>query len=338
MSSTTKLGGTASDVSVGKIAHGLMGMTWTQNPVEDEVAFEAIKTSIDSVPAGSKMVLNSGEFYGNPPNATANLELVSRFFEKYPEYADRAFLSVKGGINMETISPDSSEEGLRRSVGNILSKLRGKKHLDMFECARVDSTRPIEEAIGVFAKLIKEGKFDHIGMSECSAATLRRAHAVHPVTAAEIEISLFSYEEETKKVIATAKELGITVFGYSPIGRGMLAGTMTKKEDLKGFATHIPRFQGELFDHNVKLAIAVKKLAEKKGVTPAQMAIAWVASLGSNIIPLPGSSSAKRTLENISVASIQLTSEELKELNEIVDSFEVKGGRYPDAHSGQLWG
>jgi len=315
-----------------------MSMTWTQNPVSDEVAFEAIKASIDSLPAGSKMVLNSGEFYGNEPNVTTNLELISRFFEKYPNYADRAFLSVKGGVDLVKRGLDSSEEGLRRSVGNIIAKLRGKKHLDLFECARVDHNHPIEETTAILSKLIKEGKFDYIGMSECSAATLRRAHAVHPIAAAEIEISLFSYEEETKKVIAAGKELGITVFGYSPIGRGMLTGEVLKKEDLRGFATQLPRFQGDLFEHNIKLVHAVKAIAEKKGVTPAQLAIAWVATLGPHVIPLPGSSTAKRTIENQAVNSITLSADELKEINGILDNFEVKGERYPEGHTSHLWG
>jgi len=314
-----------------------MTMTWTKNPVSDEVAFEAIKASIDSLPAGTKRVLNSGEFYGFEPRE-ANLELISRFFEKHPEYADRAFLSVKGGINFEKLGPDSSEEGLRKSVDIILSKLRGKKRLDLFECARVDPTRPIEEAIGVLAKLVKEGKFDYIGMSECSAATLRRAHAVHPITAAEIEISLFSYEDETKKVIEAGKELGITVFGYSPIGRGVLSGNVSKKEDLQGFAATTPKFQGELFEHNMKLVEILKEFAAKKGVTPAQLAIAWVGTLGSHVIPLPGSSNEKRTVENMSSASITFTESELKELNGIVNDFEVKGGRYPEGHTALLWG
>jgi len=314
-----------------------MTMTWTQNPVSDEVAFEAIKASIDSLPTGTKRVLNSGEFYGLAPKE-ANLELISRFFEKYPEYADRAFLSVKGGIDLEKFAPDSSEEGLRKSVDNILSKLRGKKRLDLFECARVDPTRPIEETIGVLAKLIKEGKFDYVGMSECSAATLRRAHAVHPITAAEIEISLFSYEDETKKVIEAGKELGITIFGYSPIGRGVLSGNVSKKEDVQGFAATIPKYQGELFEHNIKLAEVVKEFAAKKGVTPAQLAIAWVGTLGSHVIALPGSSNEKRTVENMSSASVTFTDAELKELNGIVNDFEVKGGRYPAGHEALLWG
>jgi len=334
---TTHLSGNASGISVGKVAHGLMTMTWTQNVVPDEVAFEAIKASIDALPAGSKRVLNSGEFYGINPKE-ANLELISRFFEKYPEYADRAFLSVKGGIDFEKFAPDASEEGLRRSVDNIISKLRGKKHLDLFECARVDPKHPIEETIGNLAKLVKEGKFDHIGMSECSAATLRRAHAVHPITAAEIEISLFSYEEETKKVIEAGKELGITVFGYSPIGRGILSGAVSSKEDLKGFATQVPKFQGELFEHNMKLVNVLKKFAEKKDVTLAQLAIAWVGTLGDHVIPLPGSSNEKRTKENMSSSSITFTESELKELNKIVDEFEVKGGRYPEGHTALLWG
>ncbi|KZT11235.1 Aldo/keto reductase [Laetiporus sulphureus 93-53] len=189
---TAMLGGTASNVKVAKVAHGLMRMTWSGTGLlPDEQCFEAIKAGVDALPPDVKMFLNSGEFYG-PGESTANLELVSRFFEKYPD-----------------------PEDLRRSVDNINAALRGKKRMDLFQCARVDKNVPIENTIKTLVGLIEEGKFDHISMSECSAQSLRWAHAVHPISVVEIEISPWSYEEETKKVIATTKQLGIAVAGYS---------------------------------------------------------------------------------------------------------------------------
>lgn len=161
---------------------------------------------------------------------------------------------------------------------------------------------------------------------------------VHPITAAEIEISLFAYEEETKKVIATGKELGITIFGYSPVGRGMLTGNFNNPEDINIIMKFTPRFRGDLFEHNIKLVHAVKKVAEKKGVTLPQLAIAWVGNLGPHVVPLPGSSNTKRTLENLAAGSIVFSGDELKEINEIIENFEVKGGRYPEEHSHLLWG
>lgn len=172
-----------------------LSYSWKPTPVADEDAFEAIKAGIDTLPAGVKMILNSGtpiyrihvhdhlqifhsgEFYGTNPR-TANLELLARFFDKYPTYTDKVFLSVKGGTGPADIDPDSSPENIRRSVDTVLKALRGTKKIDLFECARVDSRVAIEDNIATLANLVKEGKFDHIGMSECAAATLRRGNAV----------------------------------------------------------------------------------------------------------------------------------------------------------------
>jgi len=334
---TTKLGPPASHISVGKVAHGLMLMTWVPNPVPDEQCFEAIRASLGSVPVDAKMILNSGEMYGNDPR-TANLELVSRFFAKYPDLVDRAFLSVKGGLEATRLEPNSSEANLRRSVDTCLEKLAGKKRLDLFQCARVDKRVSIESTIGILSQLVKEGKFDYIGMSECSADTLRRAHAVHPITMVEIEISPWSYEDETKKVIATAGELGIVVLGYSPLGRGFLTGAIKSREDATGLRQHMPRFQDEAMKHNFALVESLGAIAEKKGISTAQLCIAWVAALGPHVIPLPGSSHSKRTLENIAGGHVTLTSADLEAINKILANHEVQGERYGTAGASHLWG
>ncbi|KAI9065149.1 aldo/keto reductase [Trametes sanguinea] len=312
---TAKLGGTASDVVVGKVAHGLMMMTWRDPsvPLPDEEAFEAIKAGVDAMPPGVKMFLNSGEFYG--PNAsTANLELLARFYEKYPEYADRTFLSVKGGTKENALVPDASPENLRRSVDKINAVLRGTKRVDLFECARVAKNVPIEDAIKTLVQLKNEGKFDHIGMSECSAATLRKANAVHPIAAVEIEVSVWSYEEEAQK------------------GRGFLTGAIKNPNDLPpgDMRRHFSRFSEENFKHNMAIVEGMKAVAARKNITPAQLCIAWVASRGPHVIPLPGSSSKKRNLENIAGGSIELTQEDLTEIDEILAKNPVKGGRYSD--------
>jgi pyridoxine 4-dehydrogenase len=337
---TTSLGGTASNITVGKVAHGLMMMTWTPTPVPDEQCFEAIKAGVDALPPGTKMFLNAGEFYGHNL-ATTNLEMIARFFEKYPDYVDKTFLSVKGGVKIGTVPvPDSSPANLRRSVELINEKLRGTKRLDLFESARVDPNVPLEESIKALVELKNEGKLDHIGMSECSADSLRRGHAVHPITAVEIEVSPWEYGEEARKVIATAEELGIAVIAYSPLGRGFLTGQIKRPEDIPegDFRRSLPRFQEDNFKHNFAIVDALTAIAGSKNVTSAQLSIAWVASLGKHVIPLPGSSHVKRTRENCAGGDIELSTEDIVEINSVISAAEVRGGRYSQGHEKYLWG
>ncbi|GBE89488.1 Pyridoxal reductase [Sparassis crispa] len=334
------LGGTASDVTIWRIGHGLMMMTWGRPDIVcDDDAFDAIKSGIDALPPGMKMMLNSGEFYG-PQLSIANVELLARFFEKYPEYADRTFLSVKGGFRYRSLEVDSSPDNLKRSIDAINAALRGTKRLDLFQSARVDSNIPIEEVVRTLAGYVKDGLFDHIGLSECSAETLRRAHTVHPIAVVEIEISPWTYEEETKKVIATAQELGVTIAAYSPLGRGFLTGIIKSPSDLADgdMRQSMTRYNDENFAHNFMLVDALKVIANKKGVTPAQLCIAWVCSLGTHIAPIPGSSNKKRTLENLAAGDVGLTTDEKASIDAVIAGHEVKGDRYfgdPNAH---IWG
>jgi len=325
--STTTIRIGSDEIKVAKVAHGLMMMTWKPEPTPDEECFDAIKASLNTVPAGYKMIINSGEFYGMNPR-TANLELIARFFEKYPTYAEKAFLSVKGGTKAETLEPDASPANLKRSVDTVLDKLRGTKKLDLFECARVDRSVPIEDTIKTLAGFIKEGKFDYIGTSETSAATLKRANAIHPIAIAEVEISPWAYDEKTRDLVATATELGIAVCAYSPLGRGFLTGKFKKLEDLheKDFRRHLTKFKEANFQHNMVVVDGLKEIADKKGITTAQLCIAWVCSLGPNIIPLQGSSNKNRTLENIAGGNVQLSADEKSAVEKLMDL--VKGDRY----------
>ncbi|TFY81768.1 hypothetical protein EWM64_g2242, partial [Hericium alpestre] len=291
---TAKFGGTASDVVVAKVGHGLMMMTWKPTPVPDEQCFEAIKAgldSLDSLPAGTKMLINSAEFYGMS-SPTLNLELVAKFFEKHPGYVDKAFLSVKGGLT-EKLSPDASPEGLRSSVDNINEKLRGKKRMDLFEPARVDPNYSIEHTMTELSKLISEGKFDHIGLSEVSAQTIARANKVFPVADVEIEVSPWSYTQETK--------------------------------DEGDFRRKYTRFQADVMKHNFITVNALKAIADKKNITPAQLCIAWVGHLGDHVIPLPGSSRKDRTLENFAGGEVDLSEEDLDEIAKVLETHPIKG-------------
>ncbi|KAH0832367.1 NADP-dependent oxidoreductase domain-containing protein [Lanmaoa asiatica] len=312
-------------------------MTWTPDPVPDEQCFEAIKAGVDALPPGAKMFLNGGEFYGHNLSTT-NLEMIARFFDKYPEYVDKTFLSIKvSAIGI------SSPENLARSVNLVNEKLRGTKRLDLFQCARVDLDVPVEVSIAALAKLKNEGKLDHIGMSECSAETLRRGHKVHPISVVEIEVSPFSYEQQTRDVIATAKELGVAIaaYSYAPLLRfvlHLLTMALQLMHRLEGdMRRWMPRFQEDNLRHNFAIVDTLTELARKKNITPAQLSIAWVSSLGPHVMPLPGSSHAKRTLENSAGGDVVFTETELQEINQVVENADVKGARYPEHHAKYLW-
>eukprot|EP01117_Protostelium_nocturnum_P008978 TRINITY_DN3224_c0_g1_i1.p1 TRINITY_DN3224_c0_g1~~TRINITY_DN3224_c0_g1_i1.p1 ORF type:complete len:333 (+),score=113.89 TRINITY_DN3224_c0_g1_i1:93-1091(+) len=321
--------------SVGAIGLGLMGLTWRPTSTPDDQAFALIKNAVDN---GCNF-LNAGEFYNRPDDPLANLTLLKRFFDKYPDYAPKVVLSVKGGINKD-FSPDASREGVRRSVETIQKALGTVKKLDMFECARVDKKVPIEDTASYVGELVKEGAIKYFGLSEVSAETIRRAHKVFPVAAVEVEYSLFSTDIETNGVLDACKELGITLVAYSPVARGLLTGEIKSPADIPegDIRRHLDRFQPANFDANLKLVDLVKKQAEAKGVTVAQLAIAWVANQWEGIVPIPGSTSTERMLENQGSSKITFTEQEALELRKLVDSFEVKGGRYNDHMKGSLEG
>ncbi|KAE9397422.1 aldo/keto reductase [Gymnopus androsaceus JB14] len=341
VSQSIKLGGTASDISVGprccSFSYGVVA-----SPVSDEQAFEAIKAGVDALPAGTKMFLNSGEFYDSK-RGTGNLQLLSRFYNKYPEYTDKTFLSVKGAIKLDggKVAPDCSMENLRRSVDNIQKELGPIKKLDLFQPARIDRNVPVETLMNNLVALLKEGKFSHIGLSECNANTLRKAHSIYPITAAEIEVSAWAYEKEQKDVIAAATELNISVLAYSPLGRGVLTGTIKSLADLPegDHRARLDCFKEENFQANLAIVNGLQAIADKKGITTGQLAIAWVASLGPTMIPLPGSSKASRTLENLQGGDVELTAEELKGIADVLAAHPVAGERYFGAAVDMyLWG
>jgi pyridoxine 4-dehydrogenase len=269
-------------------------MTWTPTPVSDEDGFAAIKGGIDALPPGAKMFLNSSEFYGQGLT-TANLDLLARFFKKYPGYADRTFLSVKGGSIPGKLVSDGSRKNLRRSVDVILKALDGTKRLDLYEPARLDWNYDIEHYGEVLNEMVKEGKFDYIGLSAVGAETVRRAHKVMPVAAVEIEVNLQVYGRETKDVIASCKERGISVIAYSPLGRGL-------------------PFDRSRNHSGQDPSDTLSTIANRKGITLAQLSIAWVGSLGDHVIPIPGSSNVKRTLENLRAGDVELSTEDLAEI------------------------
>ncbi|KAF8311590.1 aldo/keto reductase [Clavulina sp. PMI_390] len=327
-----------SGVQVAGIAHGLMMMTMKNPPLEDEDCFNAMKASLDLVSPPNKVIFNSAEFYGLK-NPSDGLTLLQRFFDKYPEYADRALLCVKGGINMAKHGPDSSPEFIRTSVGNIQKLLGSNKKLDHFECGRMDGKHPIEEVIGTLKELVDEGQIKYIGVSEVSGATLRRAVKVAPIASLEIEVSPWAYDDAVKEAIAAAGELGVVVLAYSPLGRGFLAGNMSPETVAKDDRRRIfPRFADDMMVKNKKIVDAISALAKKKGITNAELCIAWVRSLGPHVIPMPGSNTATRVKENFSAVEITFTPEEKKEIDEVVAMAQstVSGDRYAEVYKPYL--
>jgi len=294
-----------------------------------------------------KLIRTQGIFYGTPQHNS--LHLIKRYFEQYPEDASKVVLSIKGAFTMQT-GPNGSPEGVRASVEEACAVLGGVKKIDVFEMARVDPQFPIETSVKALAELVKEDKIGGIGLSEVSANTIRKAHAVHPVSAVEVELSMFTPDPLTNGIVDTCHErtchtyipcpgratdrivlVGIPVVAYSPIGRGFLSGEFRKLDDMpeNDFRRiHMPRFQADAFDQNVKLVEAVEKVAKRKGFTTAQVAIAWVVRQGA--IPIPGSSKMERVVQNSK--AVELSDEDMTEIQKILETMPVAGARYGPAH------
>lgn len=312
---------------VGDIGYGLMGLTWRPSPPSQDQSFAAMRTAL-SLGANN---WNGGELYG-PPERNS-LHLLNEYFTQYPEDAEKVVLSIKGGVVPGQMKPDGSKEGVRRSIDECLKVLDGKKFLDLFECARVDPATPIEDTVGYIAEYVKAGKIGGIGLSEVSAASIRKAHKIHPIAAVEAELSLWSTDILENGVASTCAELGIPIIAYSPLGRGFLTGRYQKYSDIeKDSKLHLfDRFKPEVFDENVKLLHAVEDIAKAKKATPAQIALGWVlAQSGAQgmptIIPIPGATTSARIEENMK--PVKLSPDDMSALNEILKKFAPLGGRY----------
>lgn len=220
-------------------------------------------------------------------------------------------------------------EYVRAACDASLQRL-GVDHIDLYYQHRVDKTVPIEETVGAMAELVQAGKVKHLGLSEASADTVRRAHAVHPITALQTEYSLWEREPETK-IFPVLAELGIGFVPYSPLGRGFLTGQLRSEEDFSAddFRRHSPRFQGENFTRNLELVDRVTELATEKGCTPAQLALAWLLAQGEHIVPIPGTKKRERLRENLGAVDVELSADDLARLDELAPAGVAAGARYP---------
>ncbi|RIA88456.1 aldo/keto reductase [Glomus cerebriforme] len=242
------------------------------------------------------------------------------------------FICTKFGVIRDSnfnFSVCGTPEYVHQACENSLKRL-GIDYIDLYYQHRMDPNTPIEDTVGALAELVKEGKIKHIGLSECSANTLRRAHKVHPIAALQIEYSPWSLDIETNGIMETCRELGITIVAYSPLGRGFLTGKYKSIDDFEPNdirRTH-PRFQGENFAKNLELVNKFSEYANKKGVTSSQLCLAWVLAQGDNIVTIPGTKKIKYLEENLEAAKIQLSSNELSEIRQILNSIEIIGDRY----------
>jgi aryl-alcohol dehydrogenase-like predicted oxidoreductase len=221
-------------------------------------------------------------------------------------------------------------EYVRQACDASLQRL-GVDHIDLYYQHRVDKTVPIEETVGAMAELVEQGKVRHLGLSEAAPATIRRAHAVHPITALQTEYSLWSREPEAE-ILPTVRELGIGFVPYSPLGRGFLSGRFRTPEDFPqdDFRRNHPRFQGENFERNLGLVERVRTIAEEKGVTPGQLALAWVLHQGQDLVPIPGTKRVRYLEENVAAADVALSEEDLRRLDEAAPVGATAGDRYAD--------
>jgi aryl-alcohol dehydrogenase-like predicted oxidoreductase len=317
-----KLGGEGLVVSA--LGLGCMGMSEFYGPSSEAESITTIHRALD---LGVRF-LDTADMYG----PFKNEELVGRAIKGRREEVvlatkfgsmrgtDGAFLGISG-------TPDY----VRKACDASLARLQ-VDHIDLYYQHRVDRTVPIEDTIGAMAELVQQGKVRYLGMSEASPATLRRAVAVHPISALQTEYSLWSREPEDE-IVPACRELNVGFVAYSPLGRGFLTGQFKSIDDLdpKDFRRLSPRFQGDNFQKNLDLVRHIEELARTKGCTPAQLALAWLLTKGQDIVPIPGTRSITRLEENIGALNVKLSADDLRRIDEIAPQDVAAGLRYPES-------
>ncbi|ANK74534.1 aldo/keto reductase [Ensifer adhaerens] len=322
---TRKLG---SELTVSTIGLGCMGMSFAYGAADEAESIRTLQRAVDL----GVTFFDTAEVYG----PFENEKLVGKALGPV---RDKVVIATKFGFRIETGVP--SVQAIRgvdgrpehaKAVAEASLKRLGTDVIDLYYQHRVDPDVPIEDTVGAMAELVREGKVRALGLSEASAATIRRAHKVHPIAAVQSEYSLWTRDPE-EDVLATCRELGIGFVPYSPLGRGMLTGAIRKAEDLEAddFRRSLPRFQAENFDANVRLVETLQALAEEKGVTAAQLALAWVINQGDFIVPIPGARKLDHLEQNAAAAEIRLTVEETTRLSDALSPTLVAGKRYTDA-------
>ena len=320
---TRKLGRSGPEVSA--IGLGCMGMSAFYGDTLDAAGgAEVIHRALDL----GLNFFDTAEMYGPHTNE----ELVGAALKGR---RDEAFIATKFGIgynaDRSALMVDGSPANVRRAIEGSLKRLQ-VDHVDLYYLHRVDPDTPIEETVGAMAELVKEGKVRFLGLSEAKPETLRRGHATHPITALQTEYSLWSREPEDE-LLETCEALGIGFVPYSPLGRGFLSGEIKSLDDLAAddFRRSNPRFMGENFQKNLDLVAAVQGIAADKGVTAAQLALAWVLAQGEHLVPIPGTRRVRTLEENIAAVDLTLTPEDLARIEAVFPKGAASGHRYAEA-------
>jgi aryl-alcohol dehydrogenase-like predicted oxidoreductase len=315
------------DLEVSAIGLGCMGMSAFYGSTDEAEGVETIRRALE-LGVG---FIDTAQLYGPLTNESLVGRAVAGRRDEYviaTKFNRRMDRAVQG--DMSSVGPqDGSADHVRSSIEGSLRRL-GTDYIDLYYQHRVDPNVPIEETVGAMAELVRAGKIRHIGLSEAAADTIRRANTVHPITAVQTEYSLWSRDPE-HEVLPTCRELGIGFVPYSPLGRGFLAGRFTSPEELDetDFRRTGPRFTGDNLQSNLRLVDKVKEIAAEKGVTPAQLAIAWLLAQGDDIVPIPGTKRRTYLEQNAAAVDVGLTADDLARID--AELPETAGNRYDDA-------
>jgi aryl-alcohol dehydrogenase-like predicted oxidoreductase len=326
MTITQRTLGTTSPLTVSTLGLGCMGMSEFYGTPDEQGGIDTIHRALDL----GVTFLDTADMYG----PFTNEQLVGRAIEGRRDDVQLATkFGNKRGAGGERLGIDGSPDYVRQACDASLTRL-GVDHIDLYYQHRVDPAVPIEETVGAMAELVEAGKVRHLGLSEAGADTIRKAHGVHPITALQTEYSLFTRDLEDE-ILSVLRELGIGLVPYSPLGRGLLTGAISRDSGADGEAdnrrsSYFPRFQGEALEANLALVDKVREIAADKGCTPGQLALAWVLAQGDDVVPIPGTKRVRYLEENAAAADVQLSREDLDALERAVPRDAVVGDRYGD--------